>query len=439
MKAYFIRRLLLVPPTLVGITLVVFLIMRLAPGSPIEKEMQAAMAAGGAEGGGSSQKAGQGTIRPAQILEAEEKFGYDVGVTKAYLRWLGLMPKEEFRSKADFVEGEDEVKVLLAGTAQAVMVDRNGVITPAEGESIDDLDKWKARIITVDEIKKRWRNRTKSDVLPEGLEFPEGTAIPQAVVYQPELSGILQGDLQRSMKYNDRTWDMMKERFPISLFYGLLSMIIIYSVCIPLGIVKAIKHRSFMDTFSSLVVFSGYAVPGYVLGAFLLLIFGFQLDWFPLSGFKSENFESLAFVDKVKDLFYHAIMPLCCYLVGSFAFMTMMMKNNLMDNLAADYVRTATAKGVSYRKAVFKHALRNSLIPIATTFGQNITLIIGGSFLIEKIFDINGFGLMQFTAVLERDEPLILGVLVVAATLQLIGNILSDICVALVDPRISFK
>ena len=439
MKAYFIRRLLLVPPTLVGITLVVFLIMRLAPGSPIEKEMQAAMAAGGAEGGGSSQKAGQGTIRPSQILEAEEKFGYDVGVTKAYLRWLGLMPKEELRSKADFIEGEDEVKVLLAGTAQAVMVDRNGVITPAEGESIDDLDKWKARIITVDEIKKRWRNRTKSDALPEGLDFPEGTAIPQAVVYQPELSGILQGDLQRSMKYNDRTWDMMKERFPISLFYGLLSMIIIYSVCIPLGIVKAIKHRSFMDTFSSLVVFSGYAVPGYVLGAFLLLIFGFQLDWFPLSGFKSENFESLAFVDKVKDLFYHAIMPLCCYLVGSFAFMTMMMKNNLMDNLAADYVRTATAKGVSYRKAVFKHALRNSLIPIATTFGQNITLIIGGSFLIEKIFDINGFGLMQFTAVLERDEPLILGVLVVAATLQLIGNILSDICVALVDPRISFK
>ena len=110
-----------------------------------------------------------------------------------------------------------------------------------------------------------------------------------------------------------------------------------------------------------------------------------------------------------------------------------------MDNLAADYVRTATAKGVPYRMAVFKHAFRNSLIPIATTFGQNITLIIGGSFLIEKIFDINGFGLMQFTAVLDRDETVILGVLVVAATLQLIGNILSDICVALVDPRISYK
>lgn len=110
-----------------------------------------------------------------------------------------------------------------------------------------------------------------------------------------------------------------------------------------------------------------------------------------------------------------------------------------MDNLAADYVRTATAKGVPYTRAVFKHAFRNSLIPIATTFGGNIGILIAGSFLIEKIFDINGFGLMQFTAVIERDEPLILGVLVVAAGLQLIGNIISDLCVALVDPRISYN
>ena len=115
------------------------------------------------------------------------------------------------------------------------------------------------------------------------------------------------------------------------------------------------------------------------------------------------------------------------------------MKNNLMDNLAADYVRTATAKGVSYRSAVFRHAFRNSIIPIATTVGQNITLIVGGSFLIEKIFDINGFGLLQFNAVLEKDERVVLGVLTISAALMLLGNILSDLCVALVDPRIRFK
>ena len=440
MKAYFIRRLLLVPPTLIGITLVVFLIMRLAPGSPIEKEMQAAMASTGEEGSGASaQKENQSTIQPSQILEAEEKYGYDVNVMVAYLRWLGVLPKETLRSKSEFVEGKETTKVLLAGTGKAVTVTRDGKLSAADGESIDDLSKWQVKIITVDQIKKRWANRTKTKTRPEGLNFPEETVQPQAVVFQPRRSGIIQLDLQRSLKYQDPVWSMMKERFPISLFYGLCSMVIIYLVCIPLGILKAIKHRSFLDTFSSIVVFSGYAIPGYVLGAFLLLIFGFKLDWLPLSGFRSENYESLSQIGQIADIFYHAVMPLICYLVGSFAFMTMMMKNNLMDNLAADYVRTATAKGVSYHKAVFRHALRNSLIPIATTFGQNITIIIGGSFLIEKIFDINGFGLMQFSAVIERDEPLILGVLVVAATLQLIGNILSDVCVALVDPRITYK
>lgn len=440
MKAYFIRRLLLVLPTLVGITLTVFLIMRLAPGSPLEKDMQAAMASGAEEGGGSSARdEDQGTIDPKQILEYEEKYGYDVGVFTAYLRWLGAVPKEALRSKAEFAKDEKEVLVALAGSTQQVKVKMDGSISALDGETIDNLDQWKVRIVTVEEIKRRWANRTKSNDRPEGLKFPEGKAQPQAIVYQPEFKGILQGDLQKSMKYGDPVWEMMKQRFPISIFYGLCSMIIIYSVCIPLGIVKAIKHRSFLDTFSSVVVFSGYAVPGYVLGAFLLLIFGFQLDWLPLSGFKSDGFEDMSLGAQIKDLFHHAVMPLCCYLVGSFAFMTMMMKNNLMDNLAADYVRTATAKGVPYRKAVFKHALRNSMIPIATTFGQNIMLIIAGSFLVEKIFDINGFGLLQFTAVLERDETLILGVLVVAATLQLIGNILSDLCVALVDPRISYK
>ena len=442
MKAYFIRRLLLVPPTLLGITLVVFLIMRLAPGGPLQEEMQAAMAAGAEQqggAGGSARDEDQGTIQPSQILDAEEKFGYDVGVFHAYLRWLGALPKETLRSKAEFPKDGSEVSVLLAGTTHEVLVTKDGVIKWPEGLDIPDKDKWKARVITLEEIERRWRKRTKTKGNPDGLNFPEKSVRPQAVVYQPRFKGLIQGDLQRSMKYNDRIWDMMKARFPISLFYGILSMIIIYSVCLPLGILKAIKHRSFLDTFSSVLVFSGYAIPGYVLGAFLLLIFGFQLDLLPQMGFVSANFESLSAWDKVVDLIRHAIMPLACYLVGSFAFMTLMMKNNLMDNLAADYVRTATAKGVPYRVAVFKHAFRNSLIPIATTFGQNITLIIGGSFLIEKIFDINGFGLMQFTAVLDRDETVILGVLVVAATLQLIGNILSDICVALVDPRISYK
>ena len=115
------------------------------------------------------------------------------------------------------------------------------------------------------------------------------------------------------------------------------------------------------------------------------------------------------------------------------------MKNNLMDYLAPDYVRTAMAKGAPVRRAVFRHAFRNSIIPIATTFGGNVTLLVAGSILIERVFDINGFGLLQFNAILERDEPLIMGVLFVSALLMLIGNVLSDLCVALVDPRVSYK
>ena len=142
--------------------------------------------------------------------------------------------------------------------------------------------------------------------------------------------------------------------------------------------------------------------------------------------------------EKVKDLFHHAILPLCCYLVGSFAVTTMLMKNHLMDNLSADYMRTAVAKGLTFEKAVFKHALRNSLIPIATTFGQNITLLVGGSFLIETIFDINGFGLLGLTAIFDRDYPVVMGVVFLSSFLLLIGNILSDFLVALIDPRIRF-
>jgi microcin C transport system permease protein len=131
-------------------------------------------------------------------------------------------------------------------------------------------------------------------------------------------------------------------------------------------------------------------------------------------------------------------MPMVCYMVGSFAMMTMMVKNNLMDHLAADYVRTAVAKGVSFRRAVFGHALRNSLIPIATTIGGVVGIFVGGSMLIEKIFDIDGFGLLQFSALVERDETIIMGTLTISAFLLLVGNVISDFAVAMVDPKISF-
>ena len=161
-------------------------------------------------------------------------------------------------------------------------------------------------------------------------------------------------------------------------------------------------------------------------------------DGFPLGGFISDEFEDFTLWEKIIDIGYHAVLPLIAYMAGSFAVTTFMMKNALMDNLSSDYVRTAIAKGRDFKQAVNRHALRNSLIPIATSFGGNISFILTGSFLIETIFNIDGFGLLGYESVLERDYPVVMGILVISSILFLLGNILSDICVALVDPRVRF-
>lgn len=252
------------------------------------------------------------------------------------------------------------------------------------------------------------------------------------------LGKVVRFDLGTSTRYNKPVWDIIRTRLPISIFYGVATLILTYGICVPLGMVKAIKHRTVFDNVSSALVFFGYAIPSYVVAIALMYLFASELRIFPLSGFVSTDFENLSLLDKVLDILYHAVLPLTAYVAGSFAFMTMLMKNSLMDNLAADYVRTAIAKGLNFRFAIFNHALRNSLIPIATSFGNNLSLIIAGSFLIERIFNIDGFGLLGFESLVERDYPVVMGIVVISSLLFLLGNILSDICVAFVDPRVKF-
>lgn len=339
MRDYFVRRTLLIIPTLLGITMLVFMVTRFVPGGPLERAIMEAQQATISDS--SRRSSGQGmALSEEQLQQLEEYYGFDKPWYESYVLWVGK---------------------------------------------------------------------------------------------------VIQGDLGTSYRYNEPVWDVIRQRFPISLFYGLVSLVITYLVCIPLGVVKAIGHRSTMDNLTSALVFAGYAVPGYVLGALLLLFFAVEKDWFPMGGFTSFNFDELTPGGKVLDVLHHAILPLICYLVGSFAVTTMLMKNNLMDNLAADYVRTAVAKGVPFKQAVSSHALRNSLIPIATTFGQNITLLVSGSFLIETIFDIDGFGLLGLTSIFDRDYPVVMGIVFLASLLLLIGNILSDMLVALVDPRVRFQ
>ena len=262
---------------------------------------------------------------------------------------------------------------------------------------------------------------------------------PWYVSYVYWLGKVLTFDLGRSTRYNEPVGALIWSKLPISTYYGILTMLITYLICIPLGIWKAIRHNSFFDYLSSILVFIGYSLPAYVVAIILMVIFASRLEWFPLGGFTSPDFSEYTFFSQILDLIEHSVLPLTAYVLGSFAVMTFLMKNTLMENLSTDYVRTAIAKGVSFRKAVFSHAVRNSLIPMATHFGQNIGVILTGSFLIEKIFNIDGLGLLGYESLVERDYPVVMGTLVVSSLLFLIGNILSDFAVALVDPRIQFK
>lgn len=418
MRDYFIRRFLLILPTLIGATMVVYFITRITPGGPLEAAMrQAAMQ------GERGMKDAGGSMNEEQKQELAAYYGFDRPFLPAYLAWLGILPKESDKQFVKFDKEEDKEKTITIQellpkdqwkpnnayrTAQ-VKVTRDGKLS---SDNADMVKVWETR---VDKEKKR------------------------VEVFRPTRDGLLQGNLGISTRYNEYVWDMVKDRIPISLFYGLVTFFLTYVVCIPLGIVKAIQHRTVLDNVTSILIFVGYAIPGFVLASVLVVYLAARLGWFPTGGFVSENFSSLSLGGKVWDVLHHAALPLVCYMVGSFAFMTLLVKNSLMDNLAADYVRTAVAKGAGFKRAVLGHALRNSLIPIATTLGGIVSVFVAGSVLIEMIFEINGYGLLSYYAILDRDYPVVMGVLVLNVVLLMVGNILSDFFVALTDPRIRFE
>lgn len=243
----------------------------------------------------------------------------------------------------------------------------------------------------------------------------------------------------QSFRYNEPVLRVIAERLPVSIYYGLVTTIFTFGICIPLGIVKAIRHRTAIDNMSSVLIFVGYAIPGFALGAVLLDLLAVRYHIFPLGGFESPNAAAMAWPARFGDVVWHSILPLIAYLAGSFAITTMLMKNSLMENMSADYVRTALAKGLNWRRAVFVHALRNSLIPMATSIGSLLGIFLTGSFLIERVFNIQGVGLLAFEAIQTRDFPVVMGILVIDSMLLLVGNLVSDLAVSFVDPRVRFE
>jgi len=340
MGAYFARRFLLMIPTFLGITVLVFMITRFVPGGPVEQAIiELQMGGAGGEAGASS-NGGGGMDIPAEAMdELRAHYHFDKNPVHAYALWL---------------------------------------------------------------------------------------------------KSLLTLDLGKSYKFNTPVLEVIAKRFPVSIYFGLIGFTLAYLVCVPLGVWKAIRHGSKFDFMSSAVVFMGYSIPGWALGLLLLLVFGAKLDMVPLGGFRAENWADLSLFQKIINQLHHTILPVCAYAAGSFATLTILMKNSLMDNMGQDYVRTAFAKGLSENRVIFLHALRNSLIPICTGLGHAISLVMAGSYLIEKVFNIDGIGYLGFTSIVERDYSVVMGILVINTALILIGNILSDVLYVVVDPRIRF-
>ena len=252
------------------------------------------------------------------------------------------------------------------------------------------------------------------------------------------------GMRMESYKFPNKTaWQLIKERFRVSLIFGVTGFILSYLICIPLGILKALRHDKAFDLISSVIVFIGYAIPAFAFGMVLKMLFCGTVeglwDIFPISGFYSDNFAELTFWGKSKDIFMHMFLPVLCYVIGNFAVLTLLMKNSLLEQIGRDYVRTVLAKGGSFRRAIWGHALRNSLIPIATGFGSILTVMFAGSVIIETVFEIPGMGRLSLEAIVGRDYPVFMGILSLTAILGLVGRILSDFAYVLIDPRINFQ
>lgn len=332
MKAYIIRRLLLMVPTLLGITVVCFLLTQFVPGGPVEQMISKVQQASSAKGMGVN-------ISAAEIENIKAYFGFDKPMHTRYFLWLGK---------------------------------------------------------------------------------------------------VLRFDLGMSYAYQEPVWGLMLKKLPISLVFGLTSIILSYLICLPLGVAKALRNGTWFDSISSAVIFSGYVMPGYALGILLIIFLGGGsfLDLFPISGIVSDNFEDLSAFGKALDFLHHMALPLFCYAMSEFAFLTMLLKNSLLDEISKDYMRTAVVKGSTFHRAVWRHAFRNALVPLATRAGTILTAMVGGSILIERVFDIDGMGLLVFNSMVNRDYNVVMGAILISSIFAVLGRLFSDIMYVLVDPRI---
>jgi microcin C transport system permease protein len=247
-------------------------------------------------------------------------------------------------------------------------------------------------------------------------------------------------DLGSSFFYPKTVWQLVREKLPVSISLGLWTFLLSYLVSVPLGIAKAVRAGTRFDTWTSLLVLVGYAIPGFVLGVALLVVFGGQLQWFPLRGLTSGNWETLSWGAKVTDYLWHITLPVTASVLGAFAVTTILTKNAFLEEIGKQYVLTARAKGLSEGRVLWKHVLRNALLPLVTGFpAAFVGAFFTGSLLIETLFSLDGLGLLSYESVMRRDYPVVLGTLYLFTLIGLVTKLISDLCYLWVDPRFKFE
>jgi microcin C transport system permease protein len=276
----------------------------------------------------------------------------------------------------------------------------------------------------------------------EDLKKLYGFDKPAHVRYVEMLKNFATFNLGTSFMHNKPVWTLLQEKLPVSISLGLWTFLISYLISVPLGIAKAVREGSGFDTVSTFFVMFGYAIPGFVLGVLLIVLLCGGTFWevFPLRGLVSDNWRELAWPARIADYFWHLTLPLICLVIGSFAEMTMLTKNTFIEEMRKQYVLVARAKGLSQPRVLWKHMLRNALIPIVTGFpAAFIGAFFTGALLIESLFTLDGLGLLSYEAIVRRDFPVVLGSLYLFTLIGLVVKLISDVTYVLVDPRVQFQ
>jgi len=256
------------------------------------------------------------------------------------------------------------------------------------------------------------------------------------------LKGFVTFDLGKSFYHHKDVWELVKSKLPVSITLGLWTFFLTYFISVPLGIAKAVREGTRFDTSTSMLVLIGFSIPSFVLGVFLLVVFGGGtfVQWFPLRGLVSDNWETLSTFGKVTDYLWHIALPVTASVAGSFAVMTMLTKNTFLEELRKQYVLTARAKGLGDNAVLYKHVFRNALIPLVTGFpAAFIGAFFAGSLLIETLFSLDGLGLLSYESVIRRDYPVVMGTLYLFTLIGLIVKLLGDLCYVWADPRVQFE